>query len=63
MHQEGTYVVDLFRDGSHGMKPVAAIAGETMNIIVEFDFARENITPDWSLTAYGAKGALTVRHN
>ena len=44
------------------MKPIAASAGEPMNIIVELDFARENITPDWSLTAWATNGAVTVRH-
>lgn len=44
------------------MTAIAASAGETLTIIVELDFARENITPDWSLTAWAAKGAVTVRH-
>ena len=33
-----------------------------MTIIVELDFGREGITPDWSLVAWAAEGEVTVRH-
>ena len=31
--------------------------------MVEFDWAREGITPDWSVTAAGEKGDVTVIHS
>ena len=45
------------------MKPVTLKAGETTTIVIELDFERENITKDWSLTAWAAKGAVEVRHS
>jgi len=46
------------------MKPIAMQKGDLnkVTIVVELDFARENITPDWSLTAWAPDGAVTVRH-
>ena len=45
------------------MKALRFEAGQTITYIVELDFSRENITPDWSLTAWAPKGAVEVRHS
>lgn len=45
------------------MKPIAMEANETITIIVELDFERENITKDWSLTAKAEQGGVTVKHS
>ena len=50
----------MFRDGTHQMRPINFAAGETIIFFLEFDWARPNITPDWSLTAYAEQGSVTV---
>lgn len=45
------------------MKPILFEAGDTKTFIVEFDWAREGITPDWSVTAYAEKGVVSVSHS
>ena len=52
----------MFREGSHQMKPIDFGAGETKSFILEFDWSRDCVTPDWSLTAWAERGALTVKH-
>jgi len=37
-------------------------AGQKYTYILEFDWAREDITPDWSVTAWAENGAVTVEH-
>ena len=37
-------------------------AGQTKTFILEFDWARECITPDWSLVAMAEKGEVVVSH-
>ena len=54
--------MDLFKDGSHQMKPLKMQAGQKITIVVELDFNRYYITPDWSLTAWAAKGEVHVMH-
>ena len=37
-------------------------AGESFEVEVEFNWEREGITKDWTLTVWGEKGAVTVEH-
>jgi len=62
VYMDGAYTIDLFREGSAGMKPITFAAGQTNNFTLEFDWARDCITPDWSLTAWAEHGKVTVRH-
>ena len=52
----------MFKEGTHQMKPILFEIGETKTFILEFDWAREGITPDWSVTAYAEKGGVSVSH-
>lgn len=45
------------------MKPIIFEAGDSKTFILEFDWAREGITPDWSVTAYAEKGSVSVSHS
>ena len=38
-------------------------AGESIEVEVEFNWEREGITKDWSITAWGEVGAVTVEHS
>ena len=38
-------------------------AGESFEVEVEFNWEREGITKDWSVTAWGESGGVTVVHN
>lgn len=38
-------------------------AGSTRTIEVLMDWNRENVTKDWSLTAWGEQGGVSVTHN
>ena len=60
---EGSTSVDMFHWGAHQMKPVVFKENETKNFILEFDWDRECITPDWSITAVADKGAVKVKHS
>ena len=51
-----------FKYGARQRGPIAMKAGQTVNVIVEWDFSDPSKVKDWSLTAYGAKGPLTVKH-
>ena len=44
------------------MKPEPFKAGQKKRYIVEFDWSRPNITPDWSITAWAEHGGVTVRY-
>jgi len=37
-------------------------AGQVDEIVVEFDWTRECVTPDWSVTAWAETGKVTVLH-
>ena len=52
----------MFREGTHQMKPIRFEAGQKQNFIIELDFARECITPDWSITVQAELGEVSVRH-
>lgn len=38
-------------------------AGESFEVEIEFNWDREGITKDWSVTAWGEEGNVTVVHN
>ena len=48
----GAYSIDTFEKGTHQMKPQLFKAGEKKQYVLEFDWSRENITPDWSVVAW-----------
>lgn len=45
------------------MQPLSMGKGETRQINVAFDWTRENVTKDWSLTAWGTTSPVQVRHS
>ena len=44
------------------MGPIDFAAGETKMFTVEWDWAKPEVSPDWSLVARGEFGAVTVTH-
>ena len=44
------------------MRPQQLKAGQTATYILEFDWAREDVTPDWSFTVYAENGPVKVKH-
>ena len=44
------------------MRPQQLKAGQTAIYILEFDWAREDVTPDWSFTVYAENGPVKVKH-
>ena len=51
-----------FKDGARQMEPIQFDAHESKTFIVEWDWAREGITPDWSVTAWAEQGQVAVSH-
>lgn len=45
--------------GTHQLPLLTFAAGETLEIELEFDFS-QGVVPDWSLVAWGDKGAVTI---
>ena len=58
IYRVGDYTVDMFRDGAKQMRPQHYKAGETYSYILEFDWSREDVTPDWSITVYAEDGPV-----
>ena len=58
----GAPTIDTFETGAHQMKRERFKAGEEKRYIIEFDWSRPNITPDWSITAWAENGAVSVRY-
>ena len=48
----GASSIDTFEQGTHSMKAQLFKAGEKKQYVLEFDWSREGITPDWSVTAW-----------
>ena len=44
------------------MNGIEFVANEPKSFIVEFDWARENVTKDWSVSAWAASGEIEVSH-
>ena len=42
------------------MKAQKFLAGEKKQYVLEFDWSRENITPDWSITVWAPLGEVSV---
>ena len=42
------------------MKPQLFRAGEKKHFILEFDWSRKDITPDWSITAWAELGGVQI---
>ena len=51
IYMDGASAIDMFREGSKQLDPITFEAGMTKKFILEFDWARQGITADWSLTA------------
>lgn len=62
IYMEGDFTVYTFKEGARQMTPIAFKAGETKSLILEWDWQRENITRDWSVTAWGELGEVAVAH-
>ena len=63
VYVEGKKSVDMWRDGSQEVKPIRMKANTPKKIMIEFDWARECVTPDWSLVAWGEFGEVSVKHS
>jgi len=37
-------------------------ADQTKEVVVLFDWGRQNVVKDWSVTAWGTEHSVTVRH-
>ena len=51
---------------THGvgwLRDIEFDAGEEIEILVEYNWNRRGITKDWSVTAWGDTGEVTVRHS
>lgn len=59
---EGDFTVYTFREGARQMNGIEFVANEPKSFILEFDWAREKITKDWSVTAWAAAGEIEVSH-
>ena len=56
----GAPTIDTFEKGAHQMKAQKFKAGEKKQYVLEFDWSRENITPDWSITVWAEFGEVSV---
>ena len=56
----GAPTIDTFEKGAHQMKAQKFKAGEKKQYVLEFDWSRENITPDWSITVWAEFGKVSV---
>ena len=52
----GDYKIETFKEGAHQLQPIRFFKGDSREFILEFDWDRDCITPDWSLTAWGHAG-------
>ena len=48
--------------GAGWLRDIEFDAGEEIEILVEYNWARNGVTKDWALTAWGDAGEVTVRH-
>ena len=62
IYLEGDFTVYTFKEGARQMEPISFAAGESKTFIVEFDWGRQHITPDWSVTAWAEDGEVAVTH-
>lgn len=60
MYMAGDNKVSTFKYGARQMDPVEFAAGETRTFVLEWDWSREDVSPDWSLTAWAEKGEVAV---
>ena len=58
IYMEGDMNVYTFNDGARQLNPIQFKANEKKTFIVEWDWARKGVTPDWSVTAWAEKGAV-----
>ena len=49
-------------EGSVWTQPIKFEKDQTKEVAVVFDWGRKNVVKDWSLTAWGTKHGVTVRH-
>ena len=59
----GDYKIETFKEGAHQLQPIRFFKGDSREFILEFDWDRDCITPDWSLTAWGHAGKVIVQHS
>jgi hypothetical protein len=52
-----------FQSGDAWLPKLFVRAGESFEVEVEFNWEREGVTKDWSITAWGEDGPVTVEHN
>ena len=60
---EGDFTVYTFREGARQMNAIEFEANEPKSFIVELDWSRENVTKDWSVTAWARGGEIVVSHS
>ena len=60
---EGDYKIEMFKEGTHQLNPIRFSKDDKKDFIIEFDWARECITPDWSVTVWAEYGEVIVMHS
>lgn len=63
IYMQGDFTVYTFKEGARQIKPIQFDAGETKSFTVEWDWARQDVTNDWSVTAWAEYGEITVSHH
>ena len=58
-----TNQMESFTNGAGWLDVIQLNGGEEIEIIVEFNWDRKGITKDWSVTAWGELGEVTVKHS
>jgi len=62
IYLEDDITVYTFSSGSRQVDPLQFQEGESKTFILEFDWARKDVTPDWSVTAWADVGEVRVEH-
>ena len=52
-----------FTNGAGWLREISFKVDEEVEILVEFNWARKGVTKDWSVTAWGEIGLVSVRHS
>lgn len=61
-YRPGAEYVMVFNEGAMQLDAFTLEAGQPMDVWVEFDFSKEELSNDWSVTIWAASGNVTVTH-
>jgi len=62
IYLEDDTTVYTFSSGARQVDPLDFEQGESKVFILEFDWGRKHVTPDWSVTAWADLGDVLVEH-